>query len=340
MRCQLLLCLLVAALCSVSGYRSSQNVLENIKKVYPNRNYVPLNADDFEKYIAIAPGNGTGFYHIAMLRRNESFQEVAKQTKYPYIEAQPNALVFFPSKESNEKFGDILYEIADSKELKTYNTATGEVCAYKLNWENMTYRPHVYVMGKYMSIGPEDVVRLDNLHCGDQDAPIIRFDDIPPNEISKDIGDMKKVCWDLEKDDQYCVDDLDADKTILVKRRNPIYHTKDATIYAFCCDANQNCDKPELNPRCSYFIYDHASGVDYYIDDQMAWTTDSEKKPVFLIPAIDKNDKFNRRRKNFTTLAPSTSSTKPQTPFTISLKTKPPCNPCSPFGFFFGGFFG
>ncbi|CAD5214235.1 unnamed protein product [Bursaphelenchus okinawaensis] len=187
-------------------------------------------------------------------------------------------------------------------------------------------------MGKYMSVDPENVVLIHKLSCNAQsrrnedgyfragsDLPLIKFSDIPPDEISSDIKDLQKECW--QNDDLYCVNNMDTNKIIAVPRANPILSTKNATIYGFCCDYTnvEECGGGR-NDRCVYFVYDQNTGVDYYLDDQMKWTTDEFKDPSYLIPApVDDDRFFSHVRPNHTT---------PTTPAPKVPTQAPPSGPC------------
>ncbi|CAD5214239.1 unnamed protein product [Bursaphelenchus okinawaensis] len=185
-------------------------------------------------------------------------------------------------------------------------------------------------MSNYLSISPGKAVKWSTISGGDKTMKVVDTKDIPESELPQSFKDVEKECWKLDVDDKYCVDDLDSKDTILVQRKNPIYHTRDATVYAFCCGAGYECEG-DGGSRCSYFIYDHCTGVDFYIDDQMEWTSDEQKIPVFLIPALSEDDNFNNNRQNVTTEHP------PTTPH------GPPSGNCSGwnnFFFYFKGVFG
>ncbi|CAD5220173.1 unnamed protein product [Bursaphelenchus xylophilus] len=330
MRLLRLICSISLLYCTLAD-RKSSSVLENIKKRYPNRVFNVLTPGDFHEYIAVGKIDGDPNYTIARLNVNESYNAKKKDVGVP--NNMPYPLVYFPAKAGDAEYGNILYEVANSKKIKIFNSATGRVCGWDIpTWPDIRNRPHVYLMGKnYLSLGPEDAVRLDTLNCSHsgQSLPVVKVRDIPDSELSKKIKDMVPKCWSNRTDDVYCVNDIDIDQTIQVPRANPIYHTDNLTVYGFCCDANNKCDG-DGGDRCSYFIYDHYNGADWYIDDDSDWTTDSVKKPYFLIPYIYKNDKFqNVTRRHASTPTP-----------TVVTTPAPGCGYCCNFFFFFAGFFG
>ncbi|CAD5220179.1 unnamed protein product [Bursaphelenchus xylophilus] len=328
------------------GYRPSSNVLENIKKVHPDRIYNKLRPDDFDNFIVMSKLPGGTFYKIGALSRNESFASISKETLIPsYL---PYPLVFFPSKAGDGVYGDILYEVADTKYIKLFSLKNGSNCAYDIpGWSDISNRPHVYVMGNYMSLGPEDAVRLDTLICGQGSLPVVKVADLTDAELPRAVRDMVPACWKDSQNktqEKYCVDDLDNDNTFVVPRANPIYHTDNLTVYGFCCDSNFQCEG-DGGDRCSYFIYDHISNADFYIDDESPWTTDEYRKPMFLIPAIAKTDLFHSHtRVNASTPAPPSTTPAPPSSTPAPPSTSPvpgpaprpgPCGFCN-LSFFFG----
>ncbi|CAD5214237.1 unnamed protein product [Bursaphelenchus okinawaensis] len=223
----------------------------------------------------------------------------------------------------------MLLELTAHKQFKAYSIMNGTRCAWDIpGWNDTKNRAHSYIMGKYISLSPGKAVRWGSVSCNDKVLNVVDITDIPDSELPPSIKEIEKECWKMDVDDKYCVDNLDSDDTILVPRRNPIYYTLSVTVYRFCCGGGYECEGDGGN-RCSYFIYDHETGVDFYIDDQVEWTSDKHKRPVYLIPTITVDDQFtNKTKHNVTT---------PRPPVTVT--ASPPSGCYSNFWFYFKGWF-
>ncbi|CAD5230000.1 unnamed protein product [Bursaphelenchus xylophilus] len=328
--------LLLLPLC-YGGYLSSDDILRNVKKAHPDRTYVKLSGDDFETYAAIAiVGNENGPINEAKLNRSTSFADASIHHNETF-EAEEHYLIF-PL--HNDEFFHYTIQLSPSgryRQVDFEHDSTYIRCQTMVNSMTPQLRERVFAFGHYISINQTHAVHKDdNCNVADfnQARKTFKYDDLPIN-ISKQIRDTYDLCWDPKNTDKYCVQDLYDDELVLVPRKLPLYHTLNATVYAECCGGTWKCDK--YGSRCSNFIYDHITGVDYYFDDQSDWTIDSFKRPLFLIAEITNSTKFHTvTRKNYKTSTTTTTTT----PAPKSAPPQPSGNCCGRFSFFFEAIFG
>ncbi|CAD5220165.1 unnamed protein product [Bursaphelenchus xylophilus] len=100
------------------GSLTSDDLLRNIKKQYPKRNFERLEADNFERYIAVARVKGEDWSRIGIFNRRDSLAAVSYTIDCLANYTWP--LMFFPQKAANERYGDVLYEVAQYGAVKIW----------------------------------------------------------------------------------------------------------------------------------------------------------------------------------------------------------------------------
>uniref|UniRef100_A0A1I7RQL1 Uncharacterized protein n=1 Tax=Bursaphelenchus xylophilus TaxID=6326 RepID=A0A1I7RQL1_BURXY len=236
------------------------------------------------------------------------------------------AVFLLPQKNADGKFTEFFEPLGSRKALRRFNLS-GNVCDFPYNYTQNGYR-HIYSIGSHVRYGAKEVVNVGGLKCGD----VLQSKDIatlPNSTLTPSVQRLLNRCW-TSKGDETCVRDEGGNGTVLVNRYHPILHLNGITVYSHCC-RNKICGK--IPDRCAYFVYDQASGVDFYIDDQLNWTADAKKDPLVLIPLISGDDEFvKKRRYSFFPANPA------QSPAPVPIPA--PLNCSSGFNFNFGAFLG
>ncbi|CAD5219461.1 unnamed protein product [Bursaphelenchus xylophilus] len=307
----------------VLSQSSSAKVLENLKKRYPERRFENIIDGDFRRYLAIARVNGSSAYHIGVVEAGQKFSEIAVEAG---IATGAFAVFLLPQKNADGKFTEFFEPLGSRKALRRFNLS-GNVCDFPYNYTQNGYR-HIYSIGSHVRYGAKEVVNVGGLKCGD----VLQSKDIatlPNSTLTPSVQRLLNRCW-TSKGDETCVRDEGGNGTVLVNRYHPILHLNGITVYSHCC-RNKICGK--IPDRCAYFVYDQASGVDFYIDDQLNWTADAKKDPLVLIPLISGDDEFvKKRRYSFFPANPA------QSPAPVPIPA--PLNCSSGFNFNFGAFLG